>query len=207
MERAALLAALLCVACASNGSSDPIAEAPASIVPTSSAAPVDSQAQPCPIAPLTLVSEDPNRPGLELLSLQRNGDIELGLSPHKQAFTLDPAGCLLFQGKLVAELLPDGRILSDGGVSIGTLHGQTLTLPHSEIVIAEDGAVARKPSGGLPQWRLVGHNKSTTCAAAMLVVALGQAVAGASMAVNDGGAKRPPSVPAPPGSRCAHVQR
>ena len=207
MERAALLAALLCVACASNGSSDPIAEAPASIVPTSSAAPVDSQAQPCPIAPLTLVSEDPNRPGLELLSLQRNGDIELGLSPHKQAFTLDPAGCLLFQGKLVAELLPDGRILSDGGVSIGTLHGQTLTLPHSEIVIAEDGTVARKPSGGLPKWRLVGHNKSTTCAAAMLVVALGQAFSGVSMAVNDGGAKRPPSVPAPPGSRCAHVPR
>ena len=62
MERAALLAALLCVACASNGSSDPIAEAPASTVPTGSAAPVDSQAQPCPIAPLTLVSEEPNRP-------------------------------------------------------------------------------------------------------------------------------------------------
>ncbi len=142
-----------------------------------------------------------------LLSLDDQGGIELAIAPGKATFELDPAGCLTFQNKLVAELLPDGRILSVTGEPLGTLRGRTLALTHSTIAIAESGAVTQTPSPGLPPERFVGLDPNETCAAAMLIIALGESASGASMAVVDGVAKRLPPAPPEAASRCKHVVR
>ena len=88
---------------------------------------------------------------------------------------------------------------------IEILEGRTLL--NASIDIAADGRKTQTPSPGLPDERFIGLDPNEVCAAAMLIVALGESVSGASMAVVDGVAKRPPVQPSPPGSRCANVAR
>jgi len=159
--------------------------------------------------PMSIAGAAPSKGPQTLLSMTDGGQIDLALAPGKALFALDDAGCLTFEKKLVAELLPDGRIISVRGEPLGSLSGRTLTLTtaQSTIEIAADGRVTQTPSPGLPDERFVGLDPDETCAAAMLIVALGESVSGASMAVVDGVAKRPQIQPSPPGSRCAGVPR
>jgi hypothetical protein len=157
---------------------------------------------------MRLVSDDPAQSGpQELLRLEQKGEIVLAIAPSAKIFALDPAGCLTAQGKLVAEMLPHGRIVSVAGEETGTLRASELALRRSRMVFGPDGSVTQTPSPGLPPWRVEGFSPDRRCAAAMMIVALGESAAGASMAVVDGVAKRPPPAPASPESKCRHVPR
>ncbi|HTJ83664.1 MAG TPA: hypothetical protein VL400_18220 [Polyangiaceae bacterium] len=196
------------------GAGEPGSSASHAMAPPEPSAPDAPSAPACPLGALRLemdpmsIGGAPATGGPEtLIALEPDGRIELALAPGKALFALDDAGCLTFEKKLIAEILPDGHIVSVRGEPIGSLSGRTLGLTHSTIEIARDGRLTQTPSPGLPEERFVGLDPSEVCAAAMLIVALGESASGASMAVVDGVAKRPPIQPSPPGSRCAAIPR
>lgn len=148
--------------------------------------------------------------GLTLARMRATGEIEDALTTGKTPYVLHPEGCLTYDGKLVVELMPDGRLLTASGELFATRTGDKLVFPHGELTTMADGTVTMKfdaETPTMPTWRFEGLDPQETCAAEMLIAAQFRSMSGANMAVVDGVAKRPQAVPPSPESPCKHLPR
>jgi hypothetical protein len=162
----------------------------------------------CARADLVLIAEPAPSPGgsepVELMRGKASGELSFGIGGP--GFLLDENACLTFQGKLAAELLDDGRVLSERAQPLGEIRGRTLSTPSGfDSTIGDDGAVESRAfeRGSLgTRWRFLEFDPDKSCMGLMMLVALFRALEGVSMAVSDGVAKEPERLAPPPGSRC-----
>jgi hypothetical protein len=204
------------IACNPTTSTSAKPEVDAALPAPSAAASADVPRDVCPIGELRLLaSPGPGTPatlGLPndtvLFTLRANGDVESGFPEEGPSYRIHPEGCVTFDGKLVVELMPDGTLLTETGEEMGRRRGNTLGFRHAEMeIVMPGGAVVMRPELPVVRWRFDGLDPGEECAAAMLIVTSHRSMSGASMAVVDGVAKRPPVAAALPSSRCKHLPR